>query len=219
MTYSPRTTEAGIWDNPYWYSYTYNRGAQNYLWIPNCTTYAYGRSVEIAGGQIDRDTIMNGSMPNAANWYDAAVWPKSPGATDVRLGDIVVWGPGGGVGAAGHVAVVEAITDTHIYTSNSHYMVNGQTQSYPGLQAKRYFEFAEHPLDLTYYTRIYYYNQNGSVGPTYSAWSCPNLIGTIHNPYAESGPTPPEPPTGNTALLVAMLERKKKKWKHILMTS
>ena len=202
MAFSPRTTEAGIWDNPYWYDPQYNRGAQSGLglWLPNCSTYAYGRSVQIAGGQIDRDTILNGRMPNAADWYNAAVWEKSTNYNNIRLGDIVVWGEGGGVGNAGHVAVVEAIDANYVYTSNSHYNFYGQTKTYPATDSKRYFEYARHPKNMTTYTRLYYYNPNGSYGGNYPSWNCPNFLGCIHNPYADQ--EPPEPPTPDTDLTV-----------------
>ena len=217
MSFTPKTDESGIWDNPYWYDYQYNRGAQNYLWLPNCTTYAYGRSVQIAGGQIDRDTIMNGTMPNAANWYDAAVWEKSTNYNDIRLGDIVVWGSGGGVGSAGHVAVVEAIDSEYVYTSNSHYNFNGQTKGYPATDSKRYFEYARHPKNMTTYTRLYHYNPNGIYGGDYSYWTCPNFIGCIHNPYADQEPPTPTPDDPTNTIILTILSRRRKTVEEVII--
>lgn len=215
MAFTPRTTEQGIWNNPYAYDLTYNAGAKNYIWLPNCTTYAYFRSVEISGGQIDANTIFGGGFPNAVNWYSNTVWNKSPNYNEIRLGDIVVWGVGGGVGSAGHVAVVEAIDSNYVYTSNSHYNFNGQTKAYPGTDSKRYFEYARHPKDMTTYTRLYHYNPNGIYGGDYSYWTCPNFIGCIHNPYADS--EPPTPPTGTNALIYALLAKRNKRGGSIII--
>ena len=112
MAFAPRTNESGIYGNSYWYNLTYNPGAKDYIWLPNCTTYAYGRSVEISGGQVTRTTIFGShGFHNAANWYSEALWDKTTDKAQVTLGDILVWGEGGAVGSAGHVAVVERITD------------------------------------------------------------------------------------------------------------
>ena len=207
MTFQPRTNEQGIWNNPYWYDLTYNRGAKNYIWLPNCTTYAYGRSVEIANGQIDCDTILGTHMGNASTWYNDTLWNKSPNYTDIQLGDILVWGIGGGIGAEGHVAVVEAIDSDYIYTSNSHYNIDNQTRNYPATLSKRYFEYARHPKNPTTYTRLYYFNQGGTVGGNVPFFNCPNFIGCIHNPYADQ--TPPTPEDVDAWLVAYLLNRNK----------
>lgn len=208
MSFTPRTNEVGIWDNPYAYDLTYNAGATNYIWLPNCTTYAYFRSVEISGGQVTANTIFGDGFSNAKDWYNDALWEKSPNYTDIRLGDIVVWGAGGGVGKYGHVAVVEAIDSEYVYTSNSHYNFNGQTKGYPATDSKRYFEYARHPKNMTTYTRLYHYNQNGIYGGDYTYWTCPNFIGCIHNPYADQEPPAPDDPT-NLIILTILCKRKK----------
>lgn len=193
MAFTPRTTEAGIWDNPYWYDFTYNAGAQNYLWLPNCTTYAYGRSVEISGGQVTRTTIFGAhGFHNASLWYSESLWEKTTDKSQVTLGDILVWGQGGSVtSSAGHVAVVERITDTAVYVSMSDYQYDGQTASSPATNSKRYFSYGHvDRATFTQWSRDYNYNSNGTQGTSYASLNLSNFIGIIHNPYSGYTPDP-----------------------------
>ena len=212
MTFAPRTNEAGIWQNPYWYNVSYNPGAQDYIWLPNCTTMAYGRAVEISGGQVDYNTIFGGGFSNAANWYANAVWSKSPGLSDVKLGDIICFGAGGGIGSAGHVATVEGIEPDKLWLSQSHDTNLQQTSGFPGLQSKRYFDYGYLDIATMSYHQTYHYNANGAHDTNYAVISMTNCQGTIHNPYADQ--TPPEPPIppgdDEAALLYYFLNARKK---------
>lgn len=193
MAFTPRTDESGIYDNPYWYDLTYNPGAKDYIWLPNCTTYAYGRSVEISGGQVTRTTIFGSfGFHNAANWYSEALWDKTTDKSQVALGDILVWGQGGSVtSSAGHVAVVEQITDSYVYASMSDYQYDGQTKTSPATNSKRYFSYGHvDRATFTKWTRDYNYNSQGTQGTSYADLNLSNFIGLIHNPYAGYTPDP-----------------------------
>lgn len=212
MAFTPRTNEAGIWQNPYWYNVSYNPGAQDYIWLPNCTTMAYGRAVEISGGQVDYNTIFGGGFSNAANWYANAVWSKSPGLSDVKLGDIICFGAGGGIGSAGHVATVEGIESDKLWISQSHDTNLQQTSGFPGLQSKRYFDYGYLDIATMTYHQTYHYNANGAYDTNYAVISMSNCLGTIHNPYADQDPPEPPIPPGDdeAALLYYFLNARKK---------
>ena len=182
-----RTTESGIYGNAFWYTRRINPGAYNGIWLPNCTTYAYGRSAEIAargGGSVDYNTIFGGGFGNAAGWYAASLWDTSPGMSKVLLGDILCWEIGGGVGSAGHVAVVEGIEPGKIWLSESHDTPLSQTYSYPGQNSRRYFEYGYLDTATMVIHVTYYYNPNGTYDTHYGTIGVPNLLGTIHNPFA-----------------------------------
>lgn len=195
MAFTPRTNEYGIYNNPYWYDFDFNFGAVNPLWLPNCTTYALGRSIEIAGGQVKKYDVLS-HMPNAANWLSATKWETSENINDIQLGDIIVWGEGGDVTSMGHVAVIEGIEEDKVWISQSNYVGRwvqdrdqGQLRDDPGTGSKRYFEYGYLNKSLTRWTRTYYYNSEGS-GPSYGSLSLTNCKGLIHNPYAGGGPGP-----------------------------
>lgn len=128
-SWTPRTTVAGIRygqaQSQYYWDYAYNPGAyfdaglNTYdLALPNCTTYAWGRVVEM------------GAPGPITDWHNASVWhmflkdgwtyiPYDP--TNLKPGDIVEWTGGN------HVAVVEKIENGDIYVSQSYYCDdNGQ---------------------------------------------------------------------------------------------
>ena len=113
MAFIPRLTDAGIRNNPMWYSdnFYYQIG-----WgMPNCTCYAYGRMYEITG-----------SKPTYCPRFDAGTWwndwPSDMAKGQVpQLGAVqVMYDPYGYY--MGHVAVVEDILPNgDIVTSNSGY--------------------------------------------------------------------------------------------------
>lgn len=110
MAFVPRLTASGIYQSPYWYSTT-NPFYPAYQ-MPNCTCYAWGRYWEISG------VVPHLPTGNAGTWYDNATGYRR-GQTPA-LGAIACWySPTGAY--AGHVAVVEQITETGIVTSNSGY--------------------------------------------------------------------------------------------------
>lgn len=212
MAFSPRTNESGIWQNPYWYDRSYNPGAYAGIWLPNCTTMAYGRAVELSGGQVDYYTIFGGGFSNAVNWYANTVWNKSPGLTDVRLGDIICFGPGGGIYSYGHVATVEGIESDRLWISQSHDTNLDQTEGFPGLQSQRYFDYGYLDIATMTYHQTYHYNSHGAYDTNHAVISMPNCQGTIHNPYADQDPpVPPVPPGDDEAALLYYLINAKKK--------
>lgn len=109
--FTPRLTDSGMMNNPYWYSQNpfYLAG----FGLPNCTCYAWGRAYEIMG---KRPTL---SLGNADQWFGYTPDGYSRGST-AKLGAIICYS-GGSVGT-GHVGVVEVINDDGtIVTSNSNY--------------------------------------------------------------------------------------------------
>lgn len=111
MMFLERLISAGMQDNPYWYSLTYNWFAKNDLWLPNCTCYACGASSEKAG----RNVKLQIPRGNAQTWYDASNWA---GSKAPKVGAIAVWGGG----RYGHVGIVERINaDGSVLISQSNY--------------------------------------------------------------------------------------------------
>lgn len=113
MAYNPRLTEAGMANNPKWYS------RQNPFYptygLPNCTCYAWGRFWEIADptGLSKRPHLPTG---NGNQWYGQVVG-YTKNSSVPKLGSVICFG-----GASpGHVAIVEEIKDNGntIVTSNS----------------------------------------------------------------------------------------------------
>lgn len=112
VAFTPRLTGDGIRGNQWWYSGLNPFYAASLdLQLPNCTTYAYGRLLEINHG------INIGLPRNSAElWYELTT-NLQHGQTP-KLGAIICWNAqniGGG-----HVAVVEQIHDNgDIVTSES----------------------------------------------------------------------------------------------------
>ena len=133
MTYTPRLNSTGMATSNTYYRYIYGTTYPN-VPLPNCTFYAYSRTMEIAitmyGG--DWNNIFHTYNPywwngeskylNAETWYNAAInaglWQYGP---DPKLGAIACWS-GTILGQGGHVAVVEEINaDGTVTLSNSDY--------------------------------------------------------------------------------------------------
>lgn len=184
MTWHGYVTESNKW----YYDSTINPGATNALCLPNCTTYASGRSSEIAGHSVRYEMFSWGGFGNAQNWYSDTSWEKSPyyGVSSLRQGDIIVWNiPNIN---SGHVSVVEYVgsSESDTYLSMSGYVRGTGTRTFynPGESANFYFQYASLSQ-----TRYWYETWNGRNG---------YIVGVIHNPYAggEPGPGPgpgPEP--------------------------
>lgn len=111
MPFIPRLNDAGIYNNPYWYSD--NPFYQSGYGMPNCTAYCYGRWYELLGR---KPTEL--PLGNAGTWYDSAPGSIQKGIVP-QLGAIqVMYDPYGYYD--GHVAVVEEIySNGDILTSNS----------------------------------------------------------------------------------------------------
>lgn len=122
MAFVPRLTSQGIRGNRYWYSSLNTFYPNNPL--PNCTCYAYGRWLEIAGGDVTKlaglFTKSYGSR-NGGNWYRASPSLQA-GIANPQLGDIACWGFSDyRRNGWGHVAVVEEIHPDYIVVSASYY--------------------------------------------------------------------------------------------------
>ena len=115
--FTPRLTDAGIVNNPHYYSRNpfYEAG----YGMPNCTAYAWGRSWEIADPNneyINRPPLSTGNAEDWFNFNDG--WERG---TAPALGAILCLADGPFSGD-GHVCVVEQINDDlSIVTSDSEY--------------------------------------------------------------------------------------------------
>lgn len=169
MTYTSSVTNWNRW----WYEDTFNAGATASVCLPNCTTYAIGRSGEIANKSCRDYEIMDRTgFPNASDWFANAKWET--GQTP-KLGAIACWTDNGN-NWGGHVAIVEQTDGTNkgTYLSMSGYQAaSSGTRSFtnPGKDASWYFQY----LDFT--TTNYYYTTYDDRGGSF--------LGYIYNPYIE----------------------------------
>lgn len=118
MAFTPRLTEIGILNNPYWYAR--NPFYQSNVGLPNCTCYAWGRWWEIADPNVQYINRPNLSLGNAKEWYGYTEDGYERGQVP-KLGAVICFAPESGSTRVGHVGVVEAIYSDHITTSNSDY--------------------------------------------------------------------------------------------------
>ena len=115
--YIPRLTDAGMMNNPYWYSL--NPLYQAGYGLPNCTCYAWGRFWEIGDPNRIYEHRPELSTLNAEYWYGHAD-SYSRGQTPA-LGAVICFADGPFSGE-GHVAIVEEIhADGSITVSDSAY--------------------------------------------------------------------------------------------------
>lgn len=87
--------------------------------LPNCVGYAWGRSMEISGGKMNKLSLGNAELwyGNTADGYKRGSTPKLGAVICYRKGQVGVGNDG-----AGHVAVVEKINaDGSILISESGY--------------------------------------------------------------------------------------------------
>lgn len=123
-SWTPRTVYNGIeyggaqdmfyWDTAYNPGAVFDSGLGTYdLALPNCTTYCYGR-IQEAG-----DPVPVSVFANANQWHNYLTngWTAIPfSIDDVEPGDILEW-----ASPDNHVAVVEAVSGSTIYVSQSFY--------------------------------------------------------------------------------------------------
>lgn len=173
-----------------WYKYAYPYRTFN-VPLPNCTTYAYGRTMElntVINNNGSWTTIENNYNPywwnstgshydNAETWYDSPLntWEKG---SEARLGAIACFS--GDISSyGGHVAIVEQI--------NEDGTVNLSESAYGGFM-------------FNYWTNV-----RLIVGNVYSHVG-ERFQGYIYNPYIEDAPVPVR-----RNILGYLLSRKKKK--------
>lgn len=116
--WTPRQTRNGLEyggsAHIYYWDPSRNPGASYENCMANCTTYAYGRILEA------------GDPAPISGWYSAAAWHgnlingwtyEAFDVNNCRVGDLVEWY----TSDRNHVAVIEYITATTIYVSQSYY--------------------------------------------------------------------------------------------------
>ena len=123
--FEPRTNTNGILYGEYhgyfYWDPNYNPYASPSYCMANCTTYAYGRALEIGGPA----PLVAGAYPSAYRWaaYLGNGWTAIPwDPTKVEPGDILQYGDYyAGNTAQNHVAFVEDVNQNGIVTSNSNF--------------------------------------------------------------------------------------------------
>lgn len=207
MVYYNSVTDSNKW----WYDYSLNTGATAQLCLPNCTTYALGRSSEIAGFGIEQagEIFTNTGFPDAGYWYPgnsnhpAGSWVRQ---STPELGAIACWSTGTRVSdgsyIGGHVAIVERIDDpsdpNQIWVSFSGYVAaSSGTRSFtnPGDSVAGYFRYMTLAQAKSWYEQIYFT----------CSWQ-----GYIINPYAGTTPTPTPLTEELIAAIGYILKRKRK---------
>ena len=170
----------------YFYSgdYTYRtQGAHT----GNCTWYAMGRSAEIAGRNLYSEFA--GSY-EAQNWEN--IWIGNPAQTSGSIawqpGDILIWA--NNAMTFGHVEVVEVITGNYLTISYSAYSgTDPQEDNGTFFNTRRRSKpYWGDPASVTSESESRFIRNSGA---TYFLTN-EYLIGVIHNPYYEPGPSPSE---------------------------
>ena len=110
--------------NPFYTAYEYNpdTGVYEWLWMPNCTAYAFGRFNELA-----QEHNLNYRWPtgNGDSWYAAAPGKGLQRGQVPALGAAMCWSYTNDPDAGGHVAIIERMDYnafnvlTNIVISNS----------------------------------------------------------------------------------------------------
>lgn len=154
--FSERLSSADIKNNKYWYDVNYNKGAKSAgTRLPNCTTYALGRSEEIAGQAVKIfPNISVGGFYDAKEWYDKSDWV---GSNQPVEGGILCWGAS--TDKYGHVAICERVLGN---TGNGWKVLVSQS-NYGGT----FFETKEYVVNRG--------SKTSGVGFIYN--------GCLHNPY------------------------------------
>ena len=170
----------------YFYSgdYTYRtQGAHT----GNCTWYAMGRSAEIAGRNLYSEFA--GSY-EAQNWEN--IWIGNPAQTSGSIawqpGDILIWA--NNAMTFGHVEVVEVINGNYLTISYSAYSgTDPQEDNGTFFNTRRRSKpYWGDPASVTSESESRFIRNSGA---TYFLTN-EYLIGVIHNPYYEPGPSPSE---------------------------
>lgn len=170
----------------YFYSgdYTYRtEGAHT----GNCTWYAMGRSAEIAGRNLYSEFA--GSY-EAQNWEN--IWIGNPAQTSGSIawqpGDILIWA--NNAMTFGHVEVVEIVSGNYLTISYSAYSgTDPQEDNGTFFNTRRRSKPTwGDPASVTSESDSRFIRNSGA---TYFLTN-EFLIGVIHNPYYEPGPSPSE---------------------------
>ena len=181
--------------NPFYTMYDYGTIPPEYLWMPNCVAYAFGRWNELA-----QEHNLNSRWPigNGVDWwYDAPGLGLSTGSIP-QLGAAMVWGYFNDdpiQGQPGHVAIVEKyIKDsngniTDIICSNS---------AFNSYQPPRY---PQNDFPWWYWTQFDINNLNYDKHYTSTVGT---FMGFVYHPNFPAGPEPLQ--IGQLAALLALDE-------------
>ena len=153
----------------------------------NCTWYAMGRSAEIAGRNIYSEFA--GSY-EAQNWEN--IWIGNPAQTSGSIawqpGDILIWA--NNAMTFGHVEVVEVVSGNYLTISYSAYSgTDPQSDNGTFFNTRRRSKpYWGDPASLTSESDSRFIRNSGATYYLTNEF----LIGVIHNPYYEPGPSPSE---------------------------
>ena len=153
----------------------------------NCTWYAMGRSAEIAGRNLYSEFA--GSY-EAQNWED--IWIGNPAQTSGSIawqpGDILIWA--NNAMTFGHVEVVEVVSGNYLTISYSAYSgTDPQSDNGTFFNTRRRSKpYWGDPASLTSESDSRFIRNSGATYYLTNEF----LIGVIHNPYYEPGPSPSE---------------------------
>ena len=167
--------------NPFYTAYDYDYNPPQYLWMPNCTAYAYGRFNELA-----KEHYLNYRWPrgNGEDWWDEAPGLGLQRGQTPSIGAAMCWNYTDG-SEGGHVAIIERLVYSggqlsQIITSNSafnHYQPPRYPQNaFPWF----YLEYID-PSDLDHWSNQHFkgfiYHPNFPPGST--SLSVPDLIAAV----------------------------------------
>lgn len=178
--------------NPFFTSYEWNPNTQEYewLWLPNCTSYAFGRWNELAN---EHNYNTRWPLGNGETWYSSCQskgYPVSP--TQPLLGDAMCWRyTDGRVG--GHVAIIEDITYD---ANNDPAIITTSNSAWYGYQPPRY---PQNAFPWFYLETIAYTNLNHHTGQQF--------IGFCHHPDLDPQPIPQ---TVSLEELISLIVKKKR---------
>lgn len=153
----------------------------------NCTWYAMGRSAEIAGRNIYSEFA--GSY-EAQNWEN--IWignaAQTSGSIAWQPGDILIWA--NSAMTFGHVEVVEVVSENYLTISYSAYSgTDPQSDNGTFFNTRRRSKPTwGDPASLTSESDSRFIRNSGATYYLTNEY----LIGVIHNPYYEPGPSPSE---------------------------
>ena len=180
-SFTPRLTSNGILYGQTYAGYYWNHDLNPYALrdycMANCTTYAYGRALEIGSPA----PLVTGAYPSAFkfNSYLANGWTAIPwNINNVEPGDILQYGDYYRGISGCHVSFVEAVNGPDITTSNSNFRDRNTALTMD--QICDYFQTTEDLRKAFFCIKTWTYGGT----PTY----------ILKNPGNTPGPTPPPGP-------------------------
>lgn len=178
--------------NPFFTSYEFNPDTGNYewLWMPNCTAYAFGRWNELAQ---EHNYNTRWPLGDGESWYSSCQSKGYPvSQTLPLLGAAMCWTYNDG-SPGGHVAIIEEIT----YDSNNQPLtITTSNSAWNGYQPPRY---PQNAFPWFYLEHISMSNLNHHTGQLF--------LGFCYHPDLDPAPIPQ---TVSLAELIAITQSKKR---------